>query len=264
MDEREEVLSKRAETLAAFRDGRRSPYATVARHDLVAGRPLLFGAAEECDVRLEGLQPRHARVAVEGGAFAVELLAEGKTERVPPGARVALGRYQLKLSHQNSPAALVMDPQSPRVTEGPLPRWFEYDAGYRVEARLIADDPQREQVILSTRGDRRQALRLGFLEAVLRGQPIRLLALRLLEPGADEAALSIFFRDATTGVTTYPVGRYVDARPLEGTIGSYVLDFNRAYNPSCAFSPHYNCPIPPRENSLAVEVRAGELDPAPH
>ena len=96
------------------------------------------------------------------------------------------------------------------------------------------------------------------------GRKLQLAALRLLEPGVDEAALSIFFRDATTGHDTYPVGRYLEPEPVQGDPDRWVLDFNRAYNPTCAFSVHYNCPIPPRENVLPIAVRAGEMDPGGH
>ncbi|MEK7329322.1 MAG: DUF1684 domain-containing protein, partial [Candidatus Eisenbacteria bacterium] len=57
---------------------------------------------------------------------------------------------------------------------------------------------------------------------------------------------------------TYPVGRYLD--PVALGDGRYLLDFNLAYNPACAYSEHYNCPIPPRKNRLSVAVRAGEKD----
>lgn len=57
---------------------------------------------------------------------------------------------------------------------------------------------------------------------------------------------------------TYGLGRYVDAKRLPD--GNYLLDFNQAYNPACAFSDHYNCPIPPKANTLKVRVRAGEMD----
>src|SRR5262249_39249957 len=100
---------------------------------------------------------------------------------------------------------------------------------------------------------------LGWLTAQVPGGPVRLLALRLLEPGVGEAAVSIFFRDATTGHESYPVGRYVDAEPVGDD--EYVIDFNRAYNPTCAFSELYNCPVPPRENALSIPIRAGEMDP---
>ena len=54
------------------------------------------------------------------------------------------------------------------------------------------------------------------------------------------------------------MGRYLDPEPLPD--GRYVLDFNRCYNPACAYSDHYNCPIPPAANRLQVAVRAGEMD----
>ena len=57
---------------------------------------------------------------------------------------------------------------------------------------------------------------------------------------------------------TYEVGRYVDPQPVGD--GKYILDFNMAYNPACAFSVHYNCPIPPKENALKVAIKAGEKD----
>ena len=90
------------------------------------------------------------------------------------------------------------------------------------------------------------------------GKPARLEAVRLLEPGVGENDLGIFFRDATTGKESYSLGRYVDVKKLEN--GRYLLDFNLAYNPACAFSDHYNCPIPPRSNVLQAAIRAGEMD----
>jgi len=206
--------------------------------------------------------PEQARIRVEGPEFVVEQRGE-PSRRVGPGARVPVGRYLVRLSHQNFPAALVLDPDSPLVRSGPLPRWFPPDPAHRLRARLRPEKEPREETVLSTRGFQRRALRLGHLEAELLGKPLRLLALRLLEPGVGEAAVSVFFRDATSGRETYPVGRYLDPKPIEGAPGDYLLDFNRAYNPTCAFSGHYSCPVPPRENVLAFPVRAGELDPQP-
>ena len=88
--------------------------------------------------------------------------------------------------------------------------------------------------------------------------PCRLEANRLLEPGVGENDIAVFFRDRSTGTDTYPVGRYLD--PVALGDGRYLLDFNLAYNPACAYSEHYNCPIPPRKNRLNVAVRAGEKD----
>ena len=119
----------------------------------------------------------------------------------------------------------------------------------------------REQTVLTTRGAKRQMLRLGKLEFSLYGRKHSLVAVRSLEP-AGNSTISIFFRDATTGKESYAVGRYIDAEALGED--RYALDFNRAYNPTCAFSPFYDCPIPPKENVLSVPVRAGERDPGGH
>jgi uncharacterized protein (DUF1684 family) len=81
---------------------------------------------------------------------------------------------------------------------------------------------------------------------------------RLIEPGAGENDLNIFFRDASTGKESYALGRYVDLKKLDN--GNYLMDFNLVYNPACAFSDYYNCPIPPQSNTLKVEIRAGEMD----
>ena len=255
-----ELQKEREQTLREFRDPSRSPLAAVARHDFVGDKPLVLGGAPEDEVRLEGVAPHAAKLRALPDGF--EISRDGKTERLAPGARVALGRYTLRLSHQNFPAVVVLDPESPALGTGPFPVWFDPDPSARVEAQLVPEPSPREEIVLSTRGNKRRGLRLGQLRFTLQGKPLTLTALRLLEPGTNEAAVSIFFRDATTGHESYPVGRYVDAEPLGGD--RYALDFNRAYNPACAFSQLYNCPIPPRENVLSVAVRAGERDPGHH
>ena len=83
-----------------------------------------------------------------------------------------------------------------------------------------------------------------------------------LDPGnicRSDQAHAVFFRDRTSGDETYALGRYLDLEDAED--GRYVVDFNRAYNPACAFSPHYNCPLPPEENDLPAAIAAGEMTP---
>jgi uncharacterized protein (DUF1684 family) len=85
------------------------------------------------------------------------------------------------------------------------------------------------------------------------------------KPGNGCAAIqdpTFFFRDATSGKESYPLGRYVDLKRLEN--GRYILDFNLAYNPACAFSDFYNCPIPPKANTLKAAIRDGEMDSRYH
>jgi uncharacterized protein (DUF1684 family) len=69
--------------------------------------------------------------------------------------------------------------------------------------------------------------------------------------------LFVPFKDATNGKETYGGGRYIDIKMLSSK--KVILDFNLAYNPSCAYgSDRYSCPIPPKENFLQVEINAGE------
>jgi hypothetical protein len=274
------LQERRAEIVRSIRDPQRSPYAAVARSDFSGEAPLRFGSAADCDVRLDAASAHHLKVSVVGGSFQVDaedagvsfrVLAAGgegdgrlRSARVEAGARIEISRYTLRLSHQNFPGVLVLDPQSPRLASGPPPRWFAPDPAFRVAARLARDPAPREEVVLSTRGNKRRALRVGALAFDLLGERLRLAALRLLEPGIGEAELSIFFRDRTSGEETYPVGRYLDPEPVPGAGDEYLLDFNDAYNPTCAFSPLYNCPIPPRENAIPLAVRAGEMHPHAH
>ena len=67
------------------------------------------------------------------------------------------------------------------------------------------------------------------------------------------------FADQTTGMDTYAAGRYLDIEPT--TTGYYTIDFNRAYNPYCAYNATYECPFPPPSNRLNVAIRAGEKAP---
>lgn len=80
-------------------------------------------------------------------------------------------------------------------------------------------------------------------------------AITLFRSGRGE--LFVPFRDATSGTETYGAGRYLEARTLGN--GRTLLDFNYSYNPYCAYSPEWRCPIPPIENHLTAPIRAGEM-----
>ncbi len=68
------------------------------------------------------------------------------------------------------------------------------------------------------------------------------------------------FSDKTTGLGSYGTGRYIDLLTTAIKEGKCTVDFNKAYNPYCAYSNEYNCPIPPKENRLAVAITAGEMN----
>lgn len=244
-DHNEREAEESRESYREWLGGPESFLAAVARHELPIGHALRFGVKGDVDLPDAGGALNIA--ALEDG-FRVDGLRRG------PGI-VRLGRYRLRLSHQNAPAVVIIDPDAPR--EKHAPRWFEYDQAYRLTLPL---EPDIEKIALgSTRERERAAERVGWFSFRLDGVDCRLAATRLLEPGVPEESLQIFFTDGTSGRETYGLGRYLDLDPLED--GGYLVDFNRAYNPACAYSPHYNCPIPPPENRLAIPIRAGEMNP---
>jgi uncharacterized protein (DUF1684 family) len=243
--------------------------ATVQRKDFGGKAFLTVGRSAENDVRIdaEGIEPRHLMVTVLGDQFRVAALAPeasfqvgDTTQRMAtlPPSSIKVGRFTIRLSHQRYPALIVFDPESPRFKLYKGLSYYPVDLAYRFELPLTPNPAADTVVILSTRGNQRRAVKVGWFDFKLGGKAQRLEATRLLEPGVGEKDFGIFFTDATTGKETYEVGRYLDLERLDD--GRYVLDFNNAYNPACAFSDHYNCPIPPKANRLAVAIKAGEKD----
>ncbi len=243
--------------------------ATILRHDFEDRASLTVGSAPGNDVRIEdpGVRPRHLRVTVVGDSFRVETLdpkarfkvkdVEMMSATLPPSG-ITVGRFSLRLSHQRFPAIIVYDPHSPRFKLYKGMKFFPPDLSYHIVAALTPNPKPDTTIILSTRGNRRRAVRVGWFDFKVKGARCRLEATRLLEPGVGEKDVELFFTDATTGKESYGVGRYLD--PVLGPDGYYVLDFNLCYDPACAYSEHYNCPIPPRENRLKVAIRAGQMD----
>ena len=111
--------------------------------------------------------------------------------------------------------------------------------------------------MLTSRNLEKRFSRYARLSFSVDGTACTLMAFKSAADASADRTLFVPFTDATTGTETYPAGRFLDLDEPDGE--TMVLDFNRAYNPLCNYSPAYNCPIPPAENRLAVAIRAGEL-----
>mgnify|MGYP000282920708 CR=1 FL=1 len=141
------------------------------------------------------------------------------------------------------------------------PKFYAADEAWRKEAHLDATVPgSGDPVQLATStGQVRDMTIAGDLVFDHDGAEQRLQAFRTHSHEGYES-LFVPFRDATSGSETYGAGRYLDI-PREEEDDQIDLDFNFAYNPSCVFSPAYDCPFPPPRNKLAIAVRAGERMP---
>jgi len=202
-------------------------------------------------------------VAVACTLLAAGLLAaacEGGAKTGPEAYTGALAAERAAKDEHFRTGADSPIPAGDRAAFLPL-RYFPPDESWSVPASLDPADRSLQPVVdmPTSTGERRRMRRVGVLRFTLQGQRLDLSA--FVEAGApDTNRLLVPFADLTSGTETYGPGRYLD---LDRTAtGIYVIDFNRAYNPYCAYNAKYDCPYPPAENRLAIAVHAGERVPA--
>ena len=129
--------------------------------------------------------------------------------------------------------------------------WHEPNSEMLRPARFVPYPAGTRIPVANVRGEISEEDAAGFVEFEVAGRTFRLDAFR-----EDDGSLFLLMRDETSGATTYPGGRFLRAdKPIDGKT---VLDFNKAYNPPCAFSAYTTCPLPPPQNWLKVRVDAGE------
>jgi len=166
-------------------------------------------------------------------------------------------RDRLFREHPQSPLAAERRPDFPGCS------YFEYNLRARVLARVEPSEPVRCDVLAST-GAAFPFSKVGTARFALDGEEY---SLALLWNEGYGGGLFVSFQDETSGRETYPAARYlldtVKGADLGMNEGSLVLDFNFAYNPSCAYDSSWACPLAPPESRLPIAVRAGEQAPLP-
>lgn len=185
----------------------------------------------------------------------------GKPEEAPPGLAFA-SEAELRSERAAKDQAYRTDADSPipppRRADFKALEYFPFDPGLRFKVKLRRYPGGLPLKIATTSGNVRPATKVGYVEFRHGGAIHRLQVYHLddLAPEHDDE-LFLPFLDATSGQETYGAGRYLDLAP--GRDGWYVLDFNLAYHPLCAYGrTDYFCPRTPEENRLPFAVRAGE------
>ncbi|KAA3436126.1 DUF1684 domain-containing protein [Rufibacter hautae] len=176
----------------------------------------------------------------------------------PPDYREEIARHR---AHEDS--IFKFDEHSPLKAEAKADfkglEYFPVNEAYRVRAKFIRNT-QETVFVMPTTGTRTpEYVKYGELHFRLQGQNLKLSVYQNQELKKQPKYLTylfIPFTDATTGQETYATGRYLDFTIPMGT-DSVALDFNKAYNPYCAYGDGYSCPIPPKENKLPVRIEAG-------
>lgn len=208
--------------------------------------------------RLRSL-PSLARVALP----MLVLLVAGCAPKSPEAANSAAGTSGAVAKFRAEKDAFMRDsPQSPFKAEPPVAfaplKYFPPDPGWVFQSRLNPYPELKPVVILDTKGSRRDGVLFGYLEFTRDGAGRKLNVYRMTGPIRGIYHYAIWFTDRTTGDSTYEVGRYLDFQKDEDAAHIYTIDFNLAYNPYCAYSPAYACPIPRVEDRLDLAVTAGE------
>lgn len=133
-------------------------------------------------------------------------------------------------------------------------KYFDYDAAFRVSAKLEHYNQPETIKMITSKGEPDNYIRYAKLTFNINNAPYSLDAFKMV--GENSARLFLPFKDTTSGKESYGAGRYLE---LDETNSSeYIIDFNLAYSPYCAYNETYSCPIPPAQNHLKTEVRAGE------
>ena len=152
------------------------------------------------------------------------------------------GRYVLRLADNES---LVRKNFPGRV-------WYDVNPAFKVDARFVPYPPGKKLSIVNVIDEISEEPCPGYVEFILKGKKYK------MDVVGDDGGMFFVMRDGTSGDTTYRPSRflYVDKKPKANEI--FQLDFNKTYNPPCAFSEYTTCPLPPEQNILKTRIEAGE------
>lgn len=199
------------------------------------GSEARFEVAHPGAVRIDGNAIRSAVLRIDADP-PTQVEADGiRMHLVDPGGRLALR---------------IRDPQAPTRLNFAGLEYFELDRSWRVEAQWVPNPPGTTIEVANVLGQLIDEPNPGYARFTRNG---RTFSLQAVDSGDD---LFYIFADRTSGDETYGPGRFLySGLPADGRV---TLDFNRAYNPPCAFNAHTTCPLPPPGNRLDAAVRAGE------
>ncbi|MGI8741973.1 MAG: DUF1684 domain-containing protein [Bryobacteraceae bacterium] len=171
--------------------------------------------------------------------------------------QVRSGDFTMFVIHRGSRYAVrLKDKQSEFRKSFTGLHWYPVRADYRIVAKWVPYPEPKTMAVPNILGETTQEPSPGYAEFELHGKQYQ------LHPVLEGKQLFFIFRDLTSGKETYPPGRFLYSDLPAG--GHVILDFNKAYNPPCAFTPYATCPLPPPQNRLAARIEAGELNYGKH
>lgn len=191
----------------------------------------------------------------------VDLLADGNSpHELSPSTRISGGLAQITPDDTGLRIAAYND-NNPAAASFTGLEYFPYDPAFVVRAEFKAAPEWTKKTFQTSRGWYKAFYHIGDAVFMLQGKAMRLPMYAGSDKLEDIDSLAAFIMDDTTGKETYGVGRYIDVTFPKGGIPEWItLDFNNLYNPNCARSPHYNCPV--AVDRIALPITAGEKKPS--
>jgi hypothetical protein len=186
--------------------------------------------------------------------FSLPLWCDAQTDSLQAISEIEMFRQQLNEEYQNPKES----PLGVEASKFKGHDFFPADLRYRIQARVVKlTNP--EKFLMETTTTRRPEYQKEYkITFTLSDTLCELYIYRNIELSKKEGYenyLFLPFTDPTNGFESYGGGRYLDLRTPQGD--SMIIDFNQSYNPYCAYSWKYSCPVPPKENALPVKVLAG-------
>jgi uncharacterized protein (DUF1684 family) len=135
--------------------------------------------------------------------------------------------------------------------------YYDPNPDFVFKSKLFYKEKADTVIIMGTKGEPRTVIVIGHVELSKDGKIYPVNIYKAFSR-TGEAYYSIWFTDKTTGKETYGVGRYLDFELEADPNFIYTIDFNKAYNPYCAYTPMYTCPIPREEDFIDMSIEAGE------
>ena len=142
------------------------------------------------------------------------------------------------------------------ITFKPL-NYYKPNPDFIFRSKLYSYEDQDTVEIMGTKGEKRPTIVIGYLDLNYKDKVYKVNVYKSISI-TGEAYYSIWFTDRTTGKETYGVGRYLDFELNDDPDFIYTIDFNKAFNPYCAYTPLYTCPIPRKEDHIDLNIEAGE------
>ncbi len=259
-----ETVAQHRQTRAEFLRGELSPLALIHREYLASKPRWVIGSSASADIKLAGAEvaPEHAVIEVAQNSATVQFrVGAAPQQDLRAHPRFRIGSYVLNFRPGGlaQGAALdVYDLQAAARVKFSALDYFPESADFRVAAQLTPMPTPQKINLVDSAGFHRPYWIYGHLVFRVKGSDMRMevYTATLDWKEIERDGFMLIFADQTSGKETYSAGRYLYIAGMKS--GAVEIDFNKAYNPPCAFSAVFTCPFPRKENRVRVAIRAGE------